>query len=364
MIINNKDKDKALRLHLTNIAGLGATRLLQSLLPAMVSNNNYTLEAVYLPTLVGNSEFAKFSSETSVVNYNRYLPNSISRLLECTLFGYKFNGDSPLLVFGDIPIKCKSKQTVFFQNKLLLRGVKTGNRISGIKFWIARWIFKINTQYVSNFIVQTEEMKRALINSYPETKYRIYVISQPAPIWLIDAQISRTRFNSNPDKGLKLFYPAANYPHKNHQLLTKIDKKNNWPIDELILTISEKINPMSNISWIRCVDKLETDEVLNIYKNADALMYLSFTESFGLPLVEAMWLGLPIICPDLPYARTLCGDQAIYFDPLNIDSLNKAVLELENRRNSGWWPNWKKQLSVIPKDWDTVADMMFDVASN
>ena len=35
----------------------------------------------------------------------------------------------------------------------------------------------------------------------------------------------------------------------------------------------------------------------------DALLFLSTDESYGFPLIEAMFVGLPIICPDLPYAR-------------------------------------------------------------
>ena len=75
-----------------------------------------------------------------------------------------------------------------------------------------------------------------------------------------------------------------------------------------------------------------------------------------------MWIGIPVICPDLPYARTICGEQGIYFDPHNIASIYDAVLELNQRRKTGWWPDWKKQLINIPEDWNSVAKMMLDVA--
>ena len=50
--------------------------------------------------------------------------------------------------------------------------------------------------------------------------------------------------------------------------------------------------------------------------DADALLFLS-EKDFGFPLIEAMYLGLPIVCPDLPFARALWND-AIYFDPNDI----------------------------------------------
>jgi hypothetical protein len=69
-----------------------------------------------------------------------------------------------------------------------------------------------------------------------------------------------------------------------------------------------------------------------------------------------MTLDLPIVCSDLPYARWLCEDQAIYFDPLNGQSACKAIEELHRRYNSEWQVNWQQALTKIPKDWDEVAE--------
>ena len=75
-----------------------------------------------------------------------------------------------------------------------------------------------------------------------------------------------------------------------------------------------------------------------------------------------MWIGLPIVCPDLGYARNLCGDQAIYFNPRSVSSLHLAVDELNHRLRSGWWPNWSVQLAGVPEDWVSVASSMIKVA--
>jgi glycosyltransferase involved in cell wall biosynthesis len=358
------DQKKAVRLHLTNVVGLGAVRLLQSLLPSLITHPDYTLEKVYLPVGGDLANLTMFNDKTSKIFYNRYFPNAISRLMECTIFGGNFDGIKPLLVFGDIPLRCKTKQTVFIQTPLLVRGANSGRRLGAMKYWIARRLFRRNIRYASTFIVQTEVMKLSLIESYPEMKDRIHVIAQPAPHWLIASQLKRTEFNSSVELGLRLFYPAAFYPHKNHRILSEITQPDSWLISELLLTISDKLNPNPSISWISCVDKLEPDAVLNAYRTADALLFLSLSESFGFPLVEAMWIGLPIICPDLPYARTLCGDQAVYFEPNNVNSLHAAIEELIKRRNFGWWPDWSANLNKIPRDWDQVADSMLKIATS
>jgi glycosyltransferase involved in cell wall biosynthesis len=97
------------------------------------------------------------------------------------------------------------------------------------------------------------------------------------------------------------------------------------------------------------------------YAEADALLFLSLTESYGFPLIESMFIGLPIICPNLPYAHALCGDQAIYFEANDIQSLREACIELKTRLLRGWHPDWSAQINSLPKDWDSVASQMLYV---
>ena len=103
--------------------------------------------------------------------------------------------------------------------------------------------------------------------------------------------------------------------------------------------------------------------MIQSYLNSDALLFLSKEESYGLPLVEAMFLGLPIICADRPYARRLCGDQAIYFDPDSVDQLKVAVRELHSRLASGWKPVWGPYISEIPPNWSMVSEMFIDIVT-
>jgi glycosyltransferase involved in cell wall biosynthesis len=53
----------------------------------------------------------------------------------------------------------------------------------------------------------------------------------------------------------------------------------------------------------------------NLYGMADALLFPSLREGFGIPMLEAGLSGLPIFCADLPPFRHTAGDDAIYFDP-------------------------------------------------
>ncbi|MGE4336360.1 MAG: glycosyltransferase family 4 protein [Pigmentiphaga sp.] len=79
------------------------------------------------------------------------------------------------------------------------------------------------------------------------------------------------------------------------------------------------------------------DNVLcQAYGSAHALIAASYTEGFGLPLIEAAQHGLPVIARDIPVFREVAGEHAYYFDAADGDALAAAirgwlVLEAEGR---------------------------------
>lgn len=356
---------RAIRIHLTNVTGAGASQLLGSLLPALVESGTAHVTQIYLPETGFLSKYSSVIKNVAIKKYRRFLPKAISRFLECTLFAYKFNDSTPILVLGDLPLRVQCRQTLFVQTSHLIPPKSFAWHPRGWKYLIARFIFRLNMKRVSAFVVQTDIMKAALIASYPSIEDRVRIIPHPPPQWLLDCKIhERDRKSGN--HHLRLIYPAAEYPHKNHSLLSRIDiaESRLWPVEELLLTIREVVNPAPSISWVQCVGHLSPAEMIHAYGSVDGILFLSKTESFGFPLVEAMFLGLPVICPDLPYARTLCGDQAIYFDPDSVESLQAALTKLNKLLSDNWQPDWSGQLRGIPKNWEGVASKILDLSIN
>ncbi|NWB97831.1 glycosyl transferase family 1 [Pseudomonas gingeri] len=354
----------SVRVHLTNIAGLGAIQLLNSLLPALEGNGGVRVVETYLPDRGELASYTGTDASVRRTHYRRYLPNALSRVVECLFPGRQFDGDVPLLVMGDLPIRCRAHQTVFVQTPHLLQPEKSTWSAAGLKRSLLRWVFRLNIRYAQAFIVQTTFMRDSLIASYPSLHSRVHVVAQPVPAWLLKSGLKRTRRVGEKQAPLRLIYPAAGYPHKNHRLLGGIASGDlaDWPIDSLEITLAETSNPAVHIPWLRCVDRLASLQMLEAYGRVDGLLFLSRDESYGFPLVEAMFAGLPIICPDLPYARVLCGNEAIYFRVDDPGSLKQAVNELHEKLSGDYWPDWSEQLKAIPKDWDTVAQSILDVA--
>jgi len=64
-----------------------------------------------------------------------------------------------------------------------------------------------------------------------------------------------------------------------------------------------------------CSEYLPDGVIADFYHLADALIFPSREEGFGIPILEAGMAGLPIFCADIPPLRELAGENAVYYDP-------------------------------------------------
>ncbi|MEK7636848.1 MAG: glycosyltransferase family 1 protein [Patescibacteria group bacterium] len=76
---------------------------------------------------------------------------------------------------------------------------------------------------------------------------------------------------------------------------------------------------------IRWLAKVEDIDLPFFYANARALIFPSWHEGFGLPVVEAMACRCPIICSDIPVIREIAGPAALYFDPHRHELCTEAM---------------------------------------
>lgn len=80
--------------------------------------------------------------------------------------------------------------------------------------------------------------------------------------------------------------------------------------------------------WVKFASPLSPEEVADLYAAADIFVFPSLAESFGFPMAEAMQYGLPIVAADTPVNREVCGDGAVYFNPLSAEDLASQLQRL------------------------------------
>lgn len=78
-------------------------------------------------------------------------------------------------------------------------------------------------------------------------------------------------------------------------------------------------------------DGASDEEYLSVLRSATALATASYDEGFGIPLVEAMGVGTPVVVSDIPIFREIGGEVAEYFDPSSPSAVAAAVRRLEAR---------------------------------
>jgi glycosyltransferase involved in cell wall biosynthesis len=79
---------------------------------------------------------------------------------------------------------------------------------------------------------------------------------------------------------------------------------------------------------VRALGRVSDAALRALYENALCLLFPSLYEGFGLPPVEAMWCGCPVVAAPMGAVPEVCGEAALWFDPARPESLGEAVARL------------------------------------
>ena len=119
-----------------------------------------------------------------------------------------------------------------------------------------------------------------------------------------------------------LLYPANAWPHKNHEtLLRALD---HLPEYRLVLTGTGHERAAAH-PRVDVAGRVERDELVSLYRRTAGLVFTSRYEGFGQPVLEALACACPVACSDLPPLREVAGDEAVYFDPHDPESIADAT---------------------------------------
>lgn len=99
--------------------------------------------------------------------------------------------------------------------------------------------------------------------------------------------------------------------------------------------ILDRLFPKGLPDWLMVEDYCSGGDLQRLYRQATALIYPSLAEGQGLPPLEAMAAGMPVICSDIPVLRETCGEGALFFQPHSASELAEAVSRLEAMRREG-----------------------------
>ncbi len=115
---------------------------------------------------------------------------------------------------------------------------------------------------------------------------------------------------------------------------------NNKAYRHRLLTLRDELKLQGAVHFLAEVtNEFMSDEVIaDFYRIADALLFPSREEGFGIPIIEAAFSRMPVFCADIPVLRELAGEDVTYFDP-DADPLEVArqvKVRLEAESTSRW----------------------------
>ncbi|TRZ99445.1 MAG: glycosyltransferase family 1 protein [Deltaproteobacteria bacterium] len=140
-------------------------------------------------------------------------------------------------------------------------------------------------------------------------------------------------------EGDYLLFVGSRNPHKNLKCLIDAFKRLAPEFPGLKLVIAgarmrqrDEVDEASEteglrgkvIPYVTVTDR----EIENLYSNARVFVFPSLIEGFGIPPLEAMTHGIPVVCSDITVIREVCGDTVRYADPSDPQDFAKVIREV------------------------------------
>ncbi|MBF2708190.1 glycosyltransferase family 4 protein [Flavobacterium soyangense] len=124
---------------------------------------------------------------------------------------------------------------------------------------------------------------------------------------------------------------SSHHPRKNFERLVKAFKLIKQ--DNLKLCIIGNMNKNFNSTELEIEDNviylqnISDCELIEYYKHSKLFVFASIYEGFGIPIIEALKVGVPICISDIPVFHEICQESALYFDPYNINDIKDKIIE-------------------------------------
>lgn len=124
-----------------------------------------------------------------------------------------------------------------------------------------------------------------------------------------------------PRKNIPCLIRAFNILRESYNIKLVIAGGKGWSCDD-VLRLPDALGIQDDVIFTGYVNE---KTILYLYNYAAAVVYPSLYEGFGLPVIEAMSCGTPVIISDIPSFREVAGDAPLTFNPTNYEELAHKI---------------------------------------
>jgi glycosyltransferase involved in cell wall biosynthesis len=153
---------------------------------------------------------------------------------------------------------------------------------------------------------------------------------------------------------LQAFRSLVSLGFEHHLVCVGDDRRGRPTIEELIrqLNLNQRVSILAQV---------ESEILVNLYAGAELLILPSFQEGFGLPVVEAMACGTPVVCSRSASLPEVGGDAAEYFDPHNYEELTTVLQRVLGSARLRKEMSRKGLLQSAKFTWQNFVDQHYQV---
>lgn len=237
-----------------------------------------------------------------------------------------------------------------------------------------RFFFPRFAKKAKHLITVSNTSKEDIVNTYGIDSHRITVAyngcsSQFQPVDSSTKQRCREKYTN--DRPYFVFVGAI-HPRKNVQRLLDafaLFKSRTNAETQLVIVGSEMWKkaafavtvPEAVQSDVHFTGHVALEELASIMASAEALTYVPYFEGFGIPLVEAMQCGTPIICGNRTSLPEVAGEASILCDPFSIEEIAEAMERLTSDTSLQQQLSRKGLERAADFGWDKSAERVWEV---
>jgi len=211
----------------------------------------------------------------------------------------------------------------------------------------------------SDAVVAVSETTSNLISQYRLTRRPVFVVHNAA-----DQSISSLGSVPFAARTKRAVYMGSFMPYKNVEtLVAAAALRQDWEFHFLSRIDTPTRERLMNLAPHTCLffhDGTPEDEYRELLATSRALVSSSLDEGFGIPLIEAMASGTPVVVSDIEIFHEVAGDAALYASPANPDAFATALAKLDDQPT--WTARSRASLARAKKfSWALSAARLLDV---
>ena len=246
---------------------------------------------------------------------------------------------------SELPLYGNTKSIVTFHDLKYIRYPYFLNKFSTIKSKYLKYTMKKGAEKASKIIAVSQSTKNDIIHLLRIEKDKIIVIYEASNLGMY-LKVNGGMANSEILKKYAIQKPYFLYvgekrPHKNLEGLIKAfaifkekyDSRNSslvltgkkYSTYHEYITIAENLGVKNSLIFTGFIPE---KYLKTIYSEAETLLLISFYEGFGIPILEAMECGIPVITSNISSIPEVAGKAALLVDPNNIQEIAGAMNDI------------------------------------